>query len=330
MDSRVKEEKLNLLNNLKTMTPASETAIGESSETGGIIFLVPAFFIWGISPVYWKALSHVSSMELLFQRVIWSFVFLFAVVLWQGRLHEIKTILKSPLTLCSLVGSTFVLSINWYLFIWSVNHGKVLQTSLGYYINPLIMVLLGMIFLRERLRMMQKAALFIAGSAVLYYAAALGEFPWIALSIALSFSLYGLFHKITSISSLTGLCMETMILSVPAMIFMIRGQFHGTSALFRVNLTTDILLVGTNLVTALPLLLFIVGTRKSTMATVGFMQYLTPSITFLLAVLLYHEPFSHQRLLTFILIWGALVLYSVDSIHTFKKRKTPTKLKNEA
>ncbi|SLM28730.1 Protein rarD [Desulfamplus magnetovallimortis] len=293
----------------------------ESSETAGILFLVPAFFIWGISPIYWKALSHVSSTELLFQRVIWSFVVLFAIVVWQGKFHEIKTILKSFNTMVSLLGSTIVLALNWYLFIWAVNHDQVLQTSLGYYINPLIMVFLGMIFLGERLRIMQTAALFVAGSAVLYYAVGLGEFPWIALSIALSFGVYGLFHKMTSISSLTGLCMETMILSVPALVFVIVGQMDGTSALFHFNLRTDLLLMGTNLVTALPLLLFTIGTRKSTMATVGFMQYLAPSITFVLAVLIYNEPFSHKKLLTFIMIWIALFLYTVDSVQTFRKRK---------
>ncbi|MBF0202192.1 MAG: EamA family transporter RarD [Desulfamplus sp.] len=289
-------------------------------ETGGVFFLFPAFFIWGISPVYWKALDHVPSLELLFQRIIWSFVALFIMVVWQGKLNEMGAVMKSPSSMASLLGSTVLLSLNWYLFIWAVNNDQVLQTSLGYYINPLIMVFLGMIFLGERLRPLQTGALFIAGSAVLYYALGLGEFPWVALGIALSFGAYGLFHKITQISSLTGLCLETMILSVPALAFVILGQINGTSALFSIDLETDILLVGTNLVTALPLLLFIVGARKSTMATVGFMQYLAPTITFVLAVLIYREPFSQERFLTFIMIWTALLLYSADSIHHFKKR----------
>ncbi|MBF0258299.1 MAG: EamA family transporter RarD [Desulfamplus sp.] len=293
----------------------------QSSETAGILFLAPAFLIWGLSPIYWKLLSHVSSIELLFQRVIWSSVFLYAIVLWQGRNHEIKKILKSPSTMMSLLGSTVVLSLNWYLFIWAVNHDQVLQTSLGYYINPLIMVLLGMIFLKERLRKLQMIALLIAAGAVLYYAIGLGQFPWIALTIAFSFGFYGLFHKMTAVSSLTGLLVETLILSIPALIFIGWWEFEGTSALFRVNLSTDLLLVGTNLVTAVPLLLFIIGTRKSTMTTVGFMQYLAPSITFLLAVFIYNEPFSHQRLVTFILIWTALALYSADSFYAFRKRK---------
>jgi len=293
----------------------------EHSETAGVLFLAPAFLIWGLSPIYWKLLSHVSSLELLFQRVIWSSIFLYAIVLWQGRNDEIKKILKSPATMVRLAGSTVVLSLNWYLFIWAVNHGQVLQTSLGYYINPLIMVLLGMIFLKERLRKIQMFALLVAGGAVLYYAIGLGQFPWIALTIAFSFGFYGLFHKMTSVSSLTGLLVETLILSIPATIFIGWGQMDGTSALFRVNHSTDLLLIGTNLVTALPLLLFIIGTRRSTMTTVGFMQYLAPSITFLLAVFIYHEPFSHQRLVTFILIWVALALYSADSFHDFRKRR---------
>ncbi|MBF0233171.1 MAG: EamA family transporter RarD [Desulfamplus sp.] len=299
----------------------SRSSTLQSSETAGILFLAPAFLIWGLSPIYWKLLSHVSSIELLFQRVIWSSVFLYAIVLWQGRNHEIKKILKSPSTMMSLLGSTVVLSLNWYLFIWAVNHDQVLQTSLGYYINPLIMVLLGMIFLKERLRKLQMIALLIAAGAVLYYAIGLGQFPWIALTIAFSFGFYGLFHKMTAVSSLTGLLVETLILSIPALIFIGWWELEGTSALFRVNLSTDLLLVGTNMVTAVPLLLFIIGTRKSTMTTVGFMQYLAPSITFLLAVFIYNEPFSHQRLVTFILIWTALALYSADSFYAFRKRK---------
>ncbi len=298
------------------------TTYSQSSETTGVLFLAPAFLIWGLSPIYWKLLSHVSSIELLFQRVIWSSIFLYAIVLWQGKNDEIKKILKSSSTMISLTGSTVVLSLNWYLFIWAVNHGQVLQTSLGYYINPLIMVLLGIIFLKERLRKLQIFALFIAGGAVLYYAIGLGEFPWIALTIALSFGFYGLFHKMISVSSLTGLLVETLILSIPSTIFIGWWQIQGTSALFRINPTTDLLLIGTNLVTALPLLMFIMGARRSTMTTVGFMQYLAPSITFLLAVFIYHEPFSHQRLITFILIWIALAIYTLDSFYAFRKRRT--------
>ncbi|MBF0209496.1 MAG: EamA family transporter RarD [Desulfamplus sp.] len=300
-----------------------------STESTGVLFLAPAFFIWGLSPIYWKLLSHVSSIELLFQRVIWSSLFLYAIVLWQGKNGEIKKILKTPSTMIRLAGSTIVLSLNWYLFIWAVNHGQVLQTSLGYYINPLIMVLLGMIFLKERLRKLQMLALLIASGAVIYYAMGLGEPPWIALTIAFSFGFYGLFHKMTSVSSLSGLLVETLILSIPSIISIGWWQIEGSSALFRVNAQTDILLVGTNLVTALPLLLFIIGARRSTMATVGFMQYIAPSISFLLAVFIYNEPFSHQRLITFILIWIALAIYSLDSIHTFrKKRASESKLKS--
>lgn len=305
-----------------SLSSRPEGATAESSQSGGAIYLIPAFFIWGLSPIYWKALAHVSPMELLFQRVIWSLVMLWVIVIGQGKLAEIKTILRTPSKMLALSGSTLVLSFNWYIFIWAVNNGQVLQTSLGYYINPLITVLLGMIFLGERLSKMQMLALLIAGSAVLYYAVGLGEFPWIAMGIALSFGFYGLFHKMTTVSSLNSLCMETMILSIPALLYVLWGQFQGTSALFRVNLTTDLLLVGTNLVTALPLLLFVIGTRKSTMTTMGFLQYLAPSITFILAVMIYHEPFSHQRLWTFVMIWGALGLYSADSINTFRKRRT--------
>ncbi len=292
--------------------------IKKVSDLSGLFFLLPAFLIWGLSPIYWKALAHVSPIELLLQRVIWSFVLLIAIVIYQGKTHEIIKILKSKSTFMSLVGSSIILSFNWYLFIWAVNNDLVLQTSLGYYINPLIMVLLGIIFLGERLRKFQLIALLIALMGVLYYAIGLGEFPWVALGIAFSFGFYGLFHKMTSVGALTGLCVESMILSVPGAVYLIWLYINGTGAMFRIGFSTDILLVGTNLVTALPLLLFTLGAKRTSMSTIGFVQYFAPSISFALAVLLYQEPFSHEKLVIFIAIWSALLLYTVDSLHAFK------------
>ncbi|MFH1152296.1 MAG: EamA family transporter RarD [Pseudomonadota bacterium] len=294
---------------------------GSSRSVQGVLLLLPAFLIWGGSPVYWKSLAHVPSFELLLHRTVWSLVFLLAIVLVQGSFNELITVFKSPVTLGILTGTTLVLAFNWFLFIWAINHGQVLQTSLGYYINPLIMVLLGMIFLKERLRRLQLIALCIAGGGVLYYALGLGQFPWIALALAFSFGFYGLCHKLIAISSLTGLCVETLLLTVPAGGYLAWQYTHGRGAMGHVGLTTDLLLVGTSLVTALPLLFFIIGSRRTTLATVGFMQYIAPSCTFMLAVFVYREAFSMERLATFVMIWIALALYSLDSVHTYRKSR---------
>jgi len=285
----------------------------------GVYFLVPAFLIWGGSPVYWKALAHVPSLELLAHRIVWSFLFLMVLVVFQKRLNEIIEALTNRATLLVLAGTTLILAFNWFLFIWAVNHEQVLQTSLGYYIAPLINVLLGMIILKERLRLLQSAALLIAGSGVLYYAFGLGQFPWISISLALSFGLYGLLHKMMAAGSVVGLCIETMMLSIPSAAYLFWMNFKGEGALFSIGPTTDILLFGTNLVTALPLLLFTLGARRAMLSTVGFMQYISPCCTFLLAVFIYREPFSVERLVTFVLIWTAVTLFSADSLYSLRK-----------
>lgn len=293
------------------------------SPTGhsGVFFLVPAFLIWGGSPVYWKLLAGVPAFELLLHRIVWSSLFLLVIVAVQKRQGEVLKVFRDPGKLGTLTVTTLVLSLNWYLFIWAINHGQVLQTSLGYYINPLIMVLLGMIFLKERLKPLQLTALCLACGGVLYYTLGLGQFPWIALALAFSFGFYGLIHKMSTIGSLTGLLVETLLLTIPASGYLCWLYIHGDGALFRNGSAVDMLLAGTSLVTALPLLLFTLGARRTPLSTVGFMQYIAPSCTFLLAVFLYHEPFSYKRLITFVMIWSALALYSADMIHTYRKSR---------
>ncbi|MFO7751729.1 MAG: EamA family transporter RarD [Desulfobacteraceae bacterium] len=289
-------------------------------RVSGFFFLFPAYLIWGLSPVFWKSLSHVASFELLLHRTIWSFLFLTVIVLSQGRGHEIREIFSSSGSVVKLAGTAMILGLNWYLFIWAVNHDQVLQTSLGYYINPLLMVLLGMLFFKERLRKLQIAALLIAAGAVTYYAVSLGRFPWIALAIAFTFGIYGLVHKMTRVDALPGLLVETLMMSVPSAAYLAFLFSGGEGAVFRIGFTTDLLLSGTCLVTALPLLLFTTGARRSPLTTVGFMQYIAPSCSFLLAVFVYREPFSVDKLLTFICIWTALSLYTADSIFYHSRR----------
>ncbi len=285
----------------------------------GPLFLFPAYLIWGLSPLFWKQLSHVDALQLLLQRTTWSLLFLLIIIVLQKRGNELIEILKKPSLIGILTISTFVLALNWYLFIWAVNHDEVLQTSLAYYINPLLTVLLGMFFLKEKLSRLQRMALVIAGVGVIYYTFFLGQFPWISIVIAVSFALYGLIHKVIPVKPLPGLCIETLILSIPSSIYLFFIHSKGDGAMFNISVTTDLLLVATCLVTGLPLLFFTIGTKYSTLTTVGFMQYIAPCCSFLLAVFYYQEIFSTQKLITFVLIWVALVLYSLDSINKVRK-----------
>lgn len=285
----------------------------------GALYLLPAYLIWGLGPVYWKLLHHVSSFELVLQRTWWSLVFLLIILLMQKRVSEIRDIFRHPSYVGILIGTTLILALNWYLFIWAVNHDQVLQTSLGYYINPLLTVLLGMIFLKEKLRRLQVLALLIAGAGVLFDTISLGQFPWIALTLAGSFAIYGLVHKVIPIKPLPGLCTETLLLSVPSFFYLSWLFVQGNGAMFHTNLTTDLLLIGTCLLTGLPLLFFTMGAKHSTLTTVGFMQYIAPCCSFLLAVFYYKEAFSHEKLITFVMIWVALMIYSLDSIYSYRR-----------
>lgn len=302
------------------MTHQHET--NQKHAGSGALFLLAAYLIWGLSPLYWKSAAHVGSFELLMHRTVWSLLFLAVIILVQKRGPELRWILQTPKYLGLLIISTGLLALNWYLFIWAINHDQVLQTSLAYYINPLFVVFLGMVFLKEKLSRYQACALLFACTGVGYYTFYLGQFPWISIVIATTFGLYSLIHKMMPVLPLPGLCVETLLLSLPAAGYLVYLDFNGAGALFNMGIKTDLILVGTCLVTGLPLLVFTIGTKRSTLTTVGFMQYIAPSCTFLLAVFYYNEPFSSQKLVAFLLIWAALVLYSADSFvkHRMKQK----------
>lgn len=290
----------------------------QSSE--GLICGASAFLIWGLSPIYWKSLAAIPAFEIIMHRVVWSFLFLVPIVLLQRRWDEFKSALQTPRTFLILTATTLFLSFNWLIFIWAINNGHVLQTSLGYYINPLLSVSLGMLFLRERLRPLQTLAVLLAATGVFYITVRLGVFPWIALSLALSFGMYGLVRKVAPVSPLVGLTVETLILTPPALAYLIYLHHSGSGAFIRLGFRTDLLLMAAALVTALPLLLFNVGTKKLHLSTVGFLQYIVPSCFFLFAVFVFHEPISKAQVWTFILIWTALAIYSLDSILFYRMK----------
>ncbi len=300
-------------------------AVRSESREGlkGFACALSAFLIWGLSPVYWKTLQNVPAFEIVLHRVVWSFLFLLPLLPIQKRTEEFRSVMRNPRALATLFATTLLVAVNWLLFIWSVNNGRVLQASLGYYINPLFSVLLGVVILRERLRRAQVTAVFLAGAGVLYLTVGLGQFPWIALSLAFTFGLYGLVRKIAPVSALVGLTVETLLLFPPSAGYLAYLYLDHRGAFFHTGSSTDLLLMASALATALPLLLFNLGTRILHLSTIGFMQYIVPSCFFLFAIFVFHEPISSVQLWTFTLIWSALALYTFDSMLIYKKAAAP-------
>ena len=280
---------------------------------GGALCAFLAFFIWGMSPLYWKALGAIPAFEIIMHRVLWSFLFLLPVLFLQHQFDRFKLALSTHSTRWILLVTTLLVGGNWLVYIWAVNHDLILQTSLGYFISPLVSILLGLVFLRERLRPMQQIAVLLAAGAMFYLGIHYGQFPWIAIYLAVTFALYGLIRKIAPVGALVGLAVETLFLSPVALGYLLYLHVSGRGAFLHINWHTDFLLMGAALLTALPLLLFTMGARRIHLSTLGFIQYTTPTCSFLLAVFYYVEPFDTAQLITFSLIWTALAIYSADA-----------------
>ena len=297
----------------------SRTTNPHQQSLVGVLNAVSAFLIWGLCPIYYKFLPAVPTFEILMHRMVWSFLFLLPLVLFQGRWNEFKQALKNGRNLMILLATTLIVSGNWFVFIWAINHNQILQTSLGYYINPLINILFGVVFLKERLRFAQIVAVFLAGMGVLFLTAHHGKLPWIALTLAITFGLYGLIRKVAPVSALIGLTVETFFMSIPALFYLVHLYTCGAGAFLRISIQINLILICAALVTALPLLLFTTGARMLHFSTVGVLQYIAPSATFLLAVFVYKEPFTMVQVWAFGLIWTALCIYSTESVIFYRR-----------
>ncbi len=296
------------MNDVRPLSPAEDAT---TTLRVGVACATSGFLIWGLSPMYWKLLQHVSAFELLAHRVLWSMVLL---VLWNSvarRWSIIIATLRVRKNVLALIGSTVCIANNWFLFIWAVTTDRVLSASLGYYINPLLTVLLGFVFLRERLSRPQSIAVGLATFGVLALTIQIGSLPWISLALALTFGFYGLLRKTMNVDSVTGLTVETIILAPIALAFLIHREHAGVGA-FGEALGTDLLLIIAGAVTIVPLLLFTLGARRLPLSTLGLLQYIAPSGQFLLAVALYGEPFTLGHAIAFPCIWAALALYTFD------------------
>jgi len=289
----------------------------------GLLYAAGAYLLWGFLPVYWKALHSVSATQILSHRIVWSVVLLAILIAWKRDWPRLKQAITTPKTLFVGFLAACLLAVNWLTYIWGVNAGFVVETSLGYFINPLVNVMLGVIFLRERLRPWQWLPVGLAAAGVLYLTLTYGSLPWIALTLAFSFGFYGLIKKLASLGALTGLALETGILFGPALIYLLFMGSQGAGAFGSQGLAINALLVGTGVVTALPLLMFGMGARRIQLSTLGILQYIAPTCQFLLGTLVYDEPFTLSRLAGFGLIWIALVIYSAEGFAAQRKLRAP-------
>jgi chloramphenicol-sensitive protein RarD len=278
----------------------------------GILYALGAYLLWGFLPVYWKALQSVPAPQILAHRMVWSFVFLSGVILVRREWSSLKDSLTDWRVIAQVALSACLLAVNWLIYIWGVNTGHILETSLGYFINPLLSVALGVVFMRERLRPLQWLPVGLAAAGVLYLTIQYGELPWIALALASSFGLYGLLKKIVPLSSLYSLTTETAILFVPFLLFLLYLNAQGGGAFGRSGTVVNLLLALTGVVTAMPLLLFGAAARSIPLSMVGILQYLAPTCQLLLGVMVYGEPFDRVRLVGFSAIWIALLIFWLE------------------
>lgn len=279
----------------------------------GILYAFGAYAWWGFFPLYWKLLKHVPALQLIGHRIVWSFVSLIAVIIILRQWKSFKDSALNFRVLGLYLIAAVLIAINWFLYVWAVNAGHIVETSLGYFINPLISVLIGVVFFRERLKLWQWIPIGLAATGVLYLTISLGSLPWIALILAFSFGFYGMVKKVAPLSSLHGLSLETLILLIPAIVFLVLSEYSGSGAFMHNDLLTDLLIIGAGMITTIPLLLFASATKRIPLSLVGLLQYIAPTVQFLLGVLFFHEPFSISQFIGFCFVWAALIIFGFNS-----------------
>lgn len=286
----------------------------------GIFFGLAAYVLWGVLPVYWKALELVSPFEILSSRFMWSCVFVFLLIIFQKKwplfTKEVKQVFSNVKTGAAMVAAAITISFNWGTFIWAVNNGHIVETSMGYYINPLVSILFAVVFLRERLDKMQLAAITCAFIGVASMVYSFGKIPWVSLTLAFTFALYGLLKKILPVSALTSIMLETLLITPLALVYEYSLWQQGVSFYASGNLQVIMMLTGAGVVTAIPLLLFTAGARLLPLKIIGFLQYISPTLTLLIGVFVYNEAFTASHLLAFGWIWAALLLFIVSQLRS--------------
>ncbi|PWR23939.1 EamA family transporter RarD [Zavarzinia compransoris] len=294
----------------------AETTTGErhSASLAGAGYAVAAYLTWALLALYWKALAHVPAFEVMLHRAVWSTLFLLGLLAATGRLPDLLAALRRPRRLLILALTAVLLASNWYLFIWAMGADLALEASLGYYINPLVNVLFGVVFLRERLSRYRQVAVAMATIGVVILSASMGVPPWVALFLASTFGLYGLLRKMAPADPMVGLTLESLWLAIIAVPWLLWLEGHGRGGLGEFGPVTDILLVAAGVVTAVPLLWFNAAAKRLTLSTLGLFQYIAPTGMFLIAVFINGEAFTAIHAVTFGLIWGALALVAVETL----------------
>jgi chloramphenicol-sensitive protein RarD len=285
----------------------------------GLIFVFLAYTLWGFFPIYFKFLHEAPALQIMAHRVTWSFIFLVFLIALRKEFSQIlKSFTKKIILTYTIAG--ILLAINWLTYVWGVNAGFVVETSLGYFINPLVSVVLGVVFLKEKLRNLQWIPVILATIGVIYLAIDHGSLPWIALVLASTFGTYGLIKKIAPLPSIYGLTVETGAILIPAVLFLLFVQFNGTAAFGHSSPQTTFLLVLSGIITAIPLILFASGAPKVPLTTIGILQYIAPTIQFLIGVFIYDEPFTTGKLIGFSIVWVALIIFTVEGLSNGYRR----------
>ncbi|MGE5550812.1 MAG: EamA family transporter RarD [Bacteroidota bacterium] len=286
----------------------------------GVLLVVASFALWGVLPVYWKALHQVPSAEILAHRIFWSLIFTGALLALTSRRAELARALRDGRKRLYMAAAAIMICANWWIYIVAVNTGHILESSLGYFITPLLNVLLGLLVLRERLNAAQVTALILATAGVAIRIAQYGSVPWVSLGLALTFATYGLLKKVANLDAIVGLFVETAVLAPLALGFLALRHAAGVGAFGAASVSVTVLLAGAGIITATPLLLFAAGTRRVPLATVGFAQYVSPTLILCLGVFVYKETFTGIHALSFGLIWAALAVYSLSHVRWFAAR----------
>lgn len=290
----------------------------------GLLYAATAYTVWGLFPMYFKALHHVPPLQVLMHRVVWSLAFLAIVLAARSQWSWLGRALRDRRVLGSFAASALLLSLNWCVYIWAVNQGRVVDASLGYFITPLVNVMFGFVLLGERLRAVQWSAVGLAAAGVVWLAWQSGGLPWIALLLAATFGVYGLLRKSASLGALEGLTMETLLMFPLACAYLGWQSAAGTNAFGNAPLSSQLLMAAAGPITAIPLLMFATGARRISMSLLGLLQYIAPTIQFLLGIALYHEPFGGARLIGFVLIWSGLAVYSFEGLWRTWANRTAT------
>lgn len=276
-----------------------------------------AYFFWGLFPIYFKQIHDVPAVQVTMHRIVWSFLLLIIILAAKREIRSfLQSIHRKEIILYTSAG--ILLAINWLTYVWAIGAGYVIESSLGYFINPLVNVVLGVIFLKEKLRPFQWISIGLATAGVVYITVSFGQLPWISLVLALSFGFYGLIKKMSPLGPLHGMTLETTGIFIPALLYLLVQEGMGTGMLGHTNLQNNILLVLTGVVTVAPLLIFAVAIQTVPLSIMGLLQYIAPTLQFITGVFIFAEPFSQEKLIGFIIIWAALILFTVEN---FSQRK---------